>query len=79
MPKVEAPGHPGHPPPLSDAVVKLSIWRTTSDSVKRSPRVVPSVAVLQSVSLKLHQANTSFKKTPKVDPCCSSVIFSDNL
>ena len=22
MPKVEAPGHPGHPPPLSDAVVK---------------------------------------------------------
>ena len=21
MPKVEAPGHPGHPPPLSDAVV----------------------------------------------------------
>ena len=22
MPKVEAPGHPGHPPPLSDAVFK---------------------------------------------------------
>jgi len=49
VPKVKAPGHPGHPPSLSDAVVKLSIWRTTSDSLKRSPRVVPSVAVLQSV------------------------------
>ena len=23
LPKVEAPGHPGHPPPLSDAFVKL--------------------------------------------------------
>ena len=23
MPKVEAPGYPGHPPPLSNAVVKL--------------------------------------------------------
>ena len=23
MPKVEAPGHPGHPPPLSNAVVKM--------------------------------------------------------
>ena len=22
VPKVETPGHPGHPPPLSDAVVK---------------------------------------------------------
>ena len=26
MPKVEAPGHPGHPPPLSDAVVKSAYY-----------------------------------------------------
>ena len=25
VPKVEAPGHPGHPPPLSNAVVKILI------------------------------------------------------
>ena len=25
MPKVEAPGHPGHPPPLNDAVVKVVV------------------------------------------------------
>ena len=30
MPKVEAPGHPGHPPPLSDAVVKS--WTCPRDN-----------------------------------------------
>ena len=25
MPKVEAPGHPGHPSPLNDAVVKVVV------------------------------------------------------
>ena len=29
MPKVEAPGHPGHPPPLSDAVVKQPCMQMT--------------------------------------------------
>ena len=28
MPKVESPGHPGHPPPLSDAVVKQGLFNT---------------------------------------------------
>ena len=39
VPKVESPGHPGHPPPLSDAVVKWGLFNTVK---MRSTGVVSS-------------------------------------